>query len=152
MASVSTHAGPALATVSYARTSVDLPTLSNSTLILLGVLMAVIAVRVIRSGKGTMNRMAGILLVTGGLLSSGHGIESTLAGAANVTISGANCSTGGTSQFPPFSIFTFNNQCLTALLITDISLDCTVIIPGTCTVGEVVEPGQECQLPSCGPP
>jgi hypothetical protein len=134
--------------VSFVPTNVGVPTLSNSMLVLLGVLMAVIAVRVIRSGSGAMNRLAGAVLVIGGVISSGYGIDSTLA-SGSVTVSGSACTTGDTRSFPPNYSNTFFNECSTSVSITSIELPCQEPVTGTCKVGGVVGAKNSCLLPYC---
>lgn len=135
--------------VSFIPTNIGVPTLSNSMLVLLGVLMAVIAVRVIRSGSGAMNKIAGTVLVIGGVISSGYGIDSTLA-SGSITVTGSACTTGDTRSFPPTYSNTFFNECSGSVTITEIELPCKEIVTGTCKVGGIVGAKNSCQLPFCG--
>jgi hypothetical protein len=149
LVSVGAQAGEiATGYVSFVPANIGVPTLSNSMLVLLGVLMAVIAVRVIRSGSGAMNKLAGTVLVIGGVISSGYGIDSTLA-SGSITVTGSACATGDTRSFPPTYSNTFFNECSNSVTITSIELPCKEPVTGTCKVGVTVAGKDSCLLPYC---
>lgn len=149
MVSAAASAGEiASGSISFIPTSVGVPTLSNSMLVVLGVLMAVIAVRVIRSGSGAMNKLAGAILVIGGVMSGGYGIDNTLA-SGSITVSGSACSTGDTLSFPAMYSNSFSNACPNSVSITRIETPCKEPVTGTCKVGRVVASQASCQLPYC---
>lgn len=126
------------------------PAFSTLMLAVLTLLMFVIAVRVFRAGKGNLNRMASIVLVTGGLVLGGYVAQSTYAGGL-ITIDPGDCAVGVTQEYPGAGTPLFENQCPNALVVTDNSVSgCgpSGSIPGNCSA-RVLAQDDTCDLAAC---
>ena len=130
---------------------IGVPTLGNGMLVILGVLMAVIALRVIGSGQGALNKIASVTILSSGLLLSGYGIENSIAGGSSVNASGGNCGTGATLRYDPNVFQNFNNQCSIPVFITDTSVSCydSAVEERGCSENDIIEPGSSCALAAC---
>lgn len=126
------------------------PSLSVTMVIALALLMMVIAVRIFRSGKANMNRIASVAVLAGGLFMGGYAIKSYASGVVTPTGPGA-CTTGETINYSPeASPLTFNNSCPNALVVTENTASCQgdPVILGNCQ-GSVINAGDDCDLSRC---
>lgn len=74
-----------------AATATSVPTLSSSLLIVLGILLAVVAFRTLRSNNNAQ-KLLSILVMGGGLVLGGFGVDRVIADLGPVTISEGACS------------------------------------------------------------
>jgi hypothetical protein len=131
----------------------QVPTLSGYLLIVLGLLLAVIAFRTLRSNRGAQ-KILSILVLGGGLIISGIGVDRTLATAGPIieTAEGTDCTAGGDIRYGadegPTNLL---NGCGNSLVISDIySEDCTLdTSTAGCQVKNVLLAGDSCSLPQC---
>ncbi len=140
--------GPASATA--------VPTLSPAILIALGVVLAVIALRVLRNNGGAQ-KIVSIALLGSGVLVGGFGVERTLATSA-ATLAEATCETATiTVNFNNLRGFnspenTVNNQCGRDLQVMEYTFICGQL--GTfnnngAPVGTVIPDGAEQSMGYC---
>jgi hypothetical protein len=80
------------------------------------------------------------------------------ASAVHLIISGDECGQITQKSFSPLTSVVLESQCPNPIRIVDLEIDCTDIEHGEetqlppvqpCEVGVILEPGEECQLPSC---
>ena len=158
------------ATISYAPTSsllppgaapappvmaTPVPTMTDGLLIALGLLLAVIAIRALK-GQLVHQKILSVLLLGGGLLVGGLGVERSFATQVPVVPVANECEVGGTAALESAgrSDNKFTNSCEEAMTITAYSLGCGEAEEVEVTpVGTSIEPDETvsinyCQLPS----
>ena len=132
--------------------SVNVPTLNGSMLVALGLLLAVIAVRVLRSKQGT-HRLLSWLVLGVGLIVGGIGVQRSEAlTSGSVTAEGAVCAADGPVFYNPLGDVVLNNACSNRIEIKSFSvpINCTLETDAGCKQGQVLEAGASCSfLPRC---
>lgn len=124
------------------------PALSVPLMLLLAVGLSAVAVYKLRrtAARSIVVVLVAAVTVLGGL---------SYAFLPGIDISGADCLKHKTNIFYPFIGFTpLTSDCQQPIRITDITLPCTDIPAPSqpCTVGQILDNGQTCTLPSCGCP
>ena len=138
-------------------TGEPVPTLSGNLQIALGLLLAVIAFRMLKNQRGAQ-KLFSLLVLGGGLVISGIGVDRTLAVVDPnlVPAAGAVCTQAGPLPYNPFEDSTLENQCANAIEIKSIiAPECADFDTesANCKVGQVLTatgPGSSCAyLPKC---
>ena len=154
------------ATISYAPTAsllpiggapppvmaASIPTMTDGLLIALGLLLAVIAIRALK-GQLVHQKILSILLLGGGLLVGGLGVERSFATQVPVVPVADECEVGGIAplDFPSRSDNRFTNSCEVAMTITEYSLGCDEGTEVEVTpVGTSIEPEETVNINYCG--
>ena len=151
-------AGPG-GSISFAPTSLlgaatAVPTMTDGLLIALGLMLVVIAVRAVK-GQLAYQKFLGVLLLGGGLLVGGLGVDRTMATQVPVTPSENECTQGGTValEFSGRSDNKFSNGCDAAMTITAYNLGCGPGLEVEVTpVGTSIEPGVTVGINYCSSP
>lgn len=143
--------------ISFAPTSslgsaTAVPTMTDGILIALGLMLVVIALRAFQ-GQLASQKFLSVLILSGGLLVGGLGVDRTLATQSPVTPSENECTQGGTvaleSSFRLGNQFT--NGCPAAMTITAYNLACPSVDQVEVTpVGTSIEPGVTVGINYCG--
>tara|TARA_R110001599_G_scaffold3596_4_gene19838 strand:- start:20065 stop:20634 length:570 start_codon:yes stop_codon:yes gene_type:complete len=150
------HAGTPGGVILGPASATAVPTLTPSTLIALGVVLAVIALRVLRQNGGAQ-KIVSIALLGSGALLGGFGVERTLATSA-ATLADATCETAtinvsfGNLRGFNSSENTVNNQCGRDLQVVEYTFTCGQM--GTfndngAPVGTVIPDGAEQSMGYC---
>jgi hypothetical protein len=130
----------------------SVPALSGNLLIVLGLLLAVIAVRTLRSNRRAQ-KLLSILVLGGGLIISGIGVDRTLAVSPTVFATGAVCNADGPISYSPLVDFTLQNNCSNSIEIKNFSASCPFglnTVDAGCQKGQVLTAGSACSfLPIC---
>jgi hypothetical protein len=105
--------------------SLPIPLLSGTGLIVLGLLLAVVAIRMFRNHQGAFS-VLGVLALTGSVVTGGVGIEK--AWASGVVVAGGDvCHQAGPVNFNPEWNYNYlDNQCPNSLQIISISASCSL--------------------------
>jgi len=140
------------------------PTVSGYLLIVLGLLLAVIAFRTLRNNQGA-HKLLGILVLGGGLIISGIGVDRTIAGNIQntITVETDGCTSDADLKYDgSFDVdATLENKCGNPIEIKGFaSSDCNRIVGGVldktnagCKQGQVLAVDEVCTyLPKCPPP
>jgi IPTL-CTERM motif len=132
------------------------PTVSGYLLIVLGLLLAVIAFRTLRNNQGAQ-KLLGVLVLGGGLIISGVGVDRTLANPENVIAEGAVCTSDGPISYSPFYLSNrgLQNSCNNPIEIKGFSGNgCQLdTANANCKQGQVLAEGEVCTyLPKCFAP
>lgn len=154
-------AGTPSATVTYLPSSLvsatAVPAMSNSLLIVLGLLLAVIAFRTLK-GRAGYQKALSVVLLGGGLVVGGMGVERTIA-TTSVYAGKGGCESGDTISFDANnpsdnrSVY-FYNECKGPVTLVDIRVRCN---PGWTYMPEApegtkVDAQSSAQLPWCQMP
>jgi hypothetical protein len=134
----------------------SVPTLSGNLLIVLGLLLAVIAARTLRNNQGAQ-KLLSILVLGGGLIISGIGVDRTMAIVVNtVTATGSVCTQTGPLQYTASVNTKLQNDCTNSIAIKGFSTNCTYGLntaTAVCKQGDVLTAGSSCSyLPLCNIP
>lgn len=153
------HAGTPGGVVLGPASATAVPTLSPPILIALGVVLAIIALRVLRHNGGAQ-KIVSVVLLGGGVLLGGFGVERTLATSA-ATLADATCDTAtitvnlqnlrGISSAEN----TVNNQCGRDLRIVEYTFSCSppdIFRDNGAPVGTIIPDGAEQRVGFCGFP
>jgi hypothetical protein len=131
------------------------PTLSGYLLIVLGLLLAVIAFRTLRNNRGAQ-KILSVLVLGGGLIISGIGVDRTLATPQTVSAQGAVCNADGPINYFPGGSRALQNLCNNSIEIKGFSSGCTFGLDtanANCKQGQVLREGESCSyLPQCNNP
>ena len=152
-------------TISYAPTSsllpggsgasvIAVPTMTDGLLIALGMLLAVIAIRALK-GQMVHQKILSILLLGGGLLIGGLGVERSFATQVPVVPVADECEVGGTATLESAgrSDNEFTNGCDVAMTITAYSLGCDEGFEVEVTpIGTSIEPEETVNINYCNTP
>lgn len=135
-----------------------IPALSSGLLIVLGLLLAVIAAKTLRSKK-TAQKLLSVAVLGGGLLLSGLGVDHVLATILELKISGEGCTKSHSLPYTSNSADTaLVNECPNSMKIENFlvggcngtagyALD---LASANCKVDQVIPSGGSCQyLPKC---
>lgn len=147
--------------ISWAAVATGVPTLSQTMLILLGLLLMLIAYRTLRSGNGTARlMMAALAFAASAGLILDTSIEVARANGGIIVGVGANACSGGTAAFEAAT--PFQSQCQIPIRIVGIQCDRPDEAPasaagtlqqqpsGLCEVGVTLQNGESC-LAACNP-
>ena len=153
------HAGTPGGVILGPASATAVPTLSPAILIALGVVLAVIALRVLRNNGGAQ-KIVSIALLGSGVLLGGFGVERTLATSA-ATLADADCDTAtitvnlqnlrGISSAEN----TVSNQCGRDLRIVEYTFSCSppdIFRDNGAPVGTIIPDGAEQRVGFCGFP
>jgi len=142
------------ATVVVGPLATSVPTLSGILLIVLGMLLAVIAFRTLPNNEGAQ-RLLSILVLGGGLIISGVGVDRTLAVPDTLPASGGVCTQAGPlPSYYPYVDIRLQNDCGNSIQIIDFrDDDCPIGLDedaANCKRGQVLTSGSSCSfLPKC---
>lgn len=134
-----------------ASASAPIPTLTDNLLIALGLLLAVVAVRVLRSQRSTQKFLS-LVLLGSGLLIGAIGVDRSIAGVAGVVAMGDVCTQAGPIDYNPNAPISLQNGCTVDIEIRSFSsTECILDTESAaCTVGQVLAPEGICNpLPQC---
>lgn len=151
----SANAGGPIVLVGFAASTAGIPTLSEWTMILLGALIAFMAIRSIRSARpgqfGAWLVAAGALAVAGGV--GPDGIRSAMAVIVTPTARPMSAAIGGNVQIHTPDNYEIRNdldsaQRIHSITVLDVSATTGPVVGfnPTCTVGLVLSPGSSCYL------
>ncbi|MFT4518821.1 MAG: hypothetical protein ACI9JM_001206 [Halioglobus sp.] len=144
--------------ISFAPTSslgaaTAVPTMTDGILIALGLMLVVIALRAFQ-GQQASQKFLSVLILGGGLLVGGLGVDRTLATQSPVTPTENECTQGGTVALNEGfrSGNKFTNNCPAAMTITAYNLPCPgVDVVQVTPVGTSIESGVTVDINYCGP-
>jgi hypothetical protein len=153
VSSLAQAGSPGIVTVGpLAEKATSVPALSGNLLIVLGLLLAVIAVRTLRNNRGAQ-KLLSILVLGGGLIISGIGVDRTLAVSPTVFATGAVCNADGPISYSPAGDVTLQNNCSNSIEIKSFSASCSFglnTVDAGCQKGQVLTAGGACSfLPTC---
>ena len=134
-----------------ASVSTPVPTLTDNLLIVLGLLLAVVAVRVLRSQRSAQKFLS-IVLLGSGLLIGAIGVDRSIASVLGVVAMGDVCTQAGPIDYNPDAPISLQNGCTVDIEIKSFSSsECTLDTESAaCTVGQVLAPEASCNsLPQC---
>lgn len=138
-------------------TGTPVPALNGNLQIVLGLLLAAIAFRTLQSRRPAQ-KLLSLLVLGGGLIVSGFGVDRTLAlvDPNLVPAAGAVCTQTGPLPYNPFEDSTLANQCANAIEIKSITAPGCIDFDtenANCKVGQVLTatgPESSCAfLPKC---
>lgn len=140
--------------ISFVPVSVPVPILTNTALIALALLLAVIALRFFRADRGTL-KAVGIGILGASMLIGDFAIERTIAGFTFYTIMDGACSAGASVELTDDDLLV-ENSCLNQMRVSGYE-NCpapSFISEPPCEVGAVLDAaGGQCYTPSsCFPP
>jgi hypothetical protein len=134
--------------------STPVPSLGSYGLIALGLLLAVVAVRVIRAHEG-MGNILGVAILATGMAAGGFGIEKAWASGI-VTIDGDICNHGGWLDFNPYTYEELSNYCPGDVQVIDFRSQCPLNFGSeVCDEGDILNgysgsgKPDYCELPEC---
>lgn len=135
---------------------VPVPILSGAAMVILGVLLAFIAWRIGRSGQWA-NRVSSVaVLAVTAAVSLSVGMKSIYAvdPIDEILIQGGECDVETTETYNPFAAAaSLASECSRQVEIVNVEFtaDCTPVALGetACTAGDILNPGDSCDLPVC---
>ncbi|EED36025.1 hypothetical protein NOR51B_1973 [Luminiphilus syltensis NOR5-1B] len=121
--------------------------MSSGVLIALGIVLAVVAIRVLKH-SAINQRIAGAVVLGGGLLAVGLGVQDTLATGTFLNVSGNSCSSTSTINVMSSTILeegnSIENQCSIDIEIKSYDFTCTppsVFVDDGAPVGTIIAAG-----------
>ncbi|MDH4042637.1 MAG: midcut-by-XrtH protein [Gammaproteobacteria bacterium] len=128
----------------------SVPTLSGTMLLVLGLLLAVLALRLLRDQRGAHKLLSWVIL-GGGLVIGGVGAERAYAPPPGIVVAEPYCTTEGAINYYEYEQTPLMNACPNAIQIKRISASCQLDYAAAgCKQGQVLAPGASCNdLPRC---
>ncbi|MEM1111538.1 MAG: hypothetical protein AAGI11_06490 [Pseudomonadota bacterium] len=141
------------ATVFWSQTSAasGIPLLGFWSLLTLGVLLAVVGLRLLKASPGT-GRMLAVFFCVGAIAAVVQSTHTIAGGQFIIGVTGGDCA-GGSRMYNAESVQdVLENNCPDDIVIIDYDIETRCTIVPSCPIGTVIPPGNSCQLNSvaCG--